>query len=204
MHILQHRSIRALSVVDADALFVMAVRQAVYTHRLDVAERLASVLSSTSRPAEERAIGYHVLAYLAAAQGRWRIARTYADSTRLFSFHYGVETKARLAVVPLAPYATSELTELRREVLTARTVHAKMGKGGYGRYAASQYPDRMVALAGMLSARIGDTAALHSATMALATDDTSSFRPWREWRRDRLGLLRAWSMRIAGRSADAV
>jgi hypothetical protein len=199
------RAISGFSVVDANALFVSAVRFAVYTHRVDVAERLASALSSKPRPEAERALGFHLLAYLAASQGRWRSARAYADSTRLFALHYGVETKARLAAAPFAPFSTGELQGIRREVLASRNVPAMKGPTwGTGRYAPREYPDRLMALAAILSARMGDTSALGSGIAALDVIDTTSVRPWRDWRRDRVALLRAWSRRLAGHPADAV
>lgn len=199
------RAIKAFSVVDANALFVSTVRLAVYTHRLDAAERLAAALSSDSRPRDERAIGYHLRAYLAATRGRWRSARAYADSTRAFALHYGMETTARLAAAPFAPFMARELARLRHEVLASREVPPTEGPTwGTGRYAPREYPQRMTALAAILSARMGDTSALRADIGAVGVVDTSHFRPWRDWRQDRVALLRAWSSRLAGRPGDAV
>jgi len=199
------RAIAGLSVVDSNSLYVSTERLAIYTHRLDVAERLGAALTSPSRPRHDRAMGYHLLAYLEAAQGRWTHARAYADSARLFALHYGIETKARLAAAPFAPFSAKELETLRREVLASRSVAAvKDTNWGMLHYAPREYPDRFMALAALLSARLSDTAALRAEAAGLHGSDTTKSPEWQNWRHDRIRLLRAWSMRLAGRPADAV
>lgn len=201
------RAVAALGTWDAHGIVVAAERVAVYTRRMDVAARTASLLANVPRAPEERALGFRALASLAAAGGRWREARAHVDSLRSVSPHFGLETQARLATVPFATSSPRELAALRDTLLQWRGIPARAVLGpqfGTGRYAAMEYPARLTAAAGMIAARLGDTAAVRAAASALSTDRTPGPEAWRRWRRDRSAMLRAELLRAAGRPTEAI
>jgi hypothetical protein len=180
------------------------VRLAVYTHRLDVAVRVAALLTMPARPDVERALGFRALASVTAAQGQWRESRAYTDSMRVLDPHYALETQARLATVPFAPYGNHQLEVLHDALLRWSAVRARdHPRWITGWYAPREYPKRMTAVAGLLAVGGGDLSHLRAAAKAFRSD-TAGAEPWREWQRDRSALLRAEILRREGRTNEAI
>jgi DNA-binding SARP family transcriptional activator len=199
------RAVATIGVFDVHALYTNVYRLAVYTRRLDIAERAALPLTSTERPARERAVGFRALAHLSATQGKWRASRAYADSLQRLAPHFGLDTRARLATLSAFPYTRTELLSLRDSLLRWRGVPPDSTELlGYGRFAAREYALRLTALAGLLSARANDIEGVRAAAGALKSDRTPGPREWQQYKRDRGAMLQAVLLRADGRPGSGV
>lgn len=199
------RALEALRFIDGGSLIVSAMRLALYTRRLDVAARVFELLADPNRPAEERALAHHSLAFLAAARGQMHRSRAHVDSVFALRPHYALDARARLALAPLSPYPTRELAALRDTLLRWRNVPVDTtARRVPFDFAPAEYPMRFTAAAGLLAARLGDSTAAREAATAVAEHGMHTSATIREWRRGRAALLRAEVLRIAGRPADAL
>ena len=198
------RAINALLTIDAGSVYLSAVRFALYTHRLDVAARIFAILTDARRPAGERASGYHALGCLAAARGRWRVARADLDSARVLKPHYGLEAWSRLALTPYAPLSVRELAALRDTLLRWRHVPEDTSSNrALFEFAMGEYPLRFTATAGAIAARLGEVAQVASAARAVATEGLPAPASLDAWRRERAAMLRAQALRLGGGEAAA-
>ena len=198
------RALESLRAVDAASVFISGVRFALYTHRLDVAERLFELLTDRRRPPGERAAGHQALGFVAAARGRWREARTRLDSARALRAHYGLAEWSRLALVPFAPLPPHELAALRDTVLRWRSVPVDTARRALWELSPEEYAVGLTARAGLISARLNDAAGVRSAARALDEMTWPRTPGLDEWRAELGALLRAEALRLGGRSAAAL
>jgi tetratricopeptide (TPR) repeat protein len=199
------QAIEALRPIDATSVFMSAVRFALYTHRLDVAERTFGLLTDPRRPPNERAAGHHALGFLAAAQGRWREARARLDSARALKPHYGLEAWSRLALVPYAPIPLGELAALRDTVMRSRGIAVdSTTRPALYEFKPAEYPLRLTGNAALIDVRLNDTADIVRVLPALAEGGMPAPTQIQRWRGEREALLRAELLRLAGQSQAAV
>jgi len=198
------QAIEALRPIDATSVFISAVRFALYTHRLDVAERTFGLLTDPRRPPSERASGHHALGFLAAAQGRWREARARLDSARALRPHHGLEAWSRLALVPYAPLPASELAALRDTLLRWREIAVdSTSRPALFEFKPAEFPLRLTGDAALIDVGLSDTADIVRVLPALAEGGIPAPVQIQRWRGEREALLRAELLRLAGRSQAA-
>ncbi|MBI2403664.1 MAG: tetratricopeptide repeat protein [Gemmatimonadetes bacterium] len=136
-------------------LHAIAWRAAVYLHDIAGASRIARFLVQPQRDRANRLNGRELLAYLHLAQGRWRAARAELDSLESLSLPFALQARADLAVGSLSSRPLSELRDLREALRRA-------SPAGLGRLWGRDrpWPQVQAHLLGLLSAELGDTAAV--------------------------------------------
>ena len=200
------RAFERLRLDDAHALHARAVSLAAYTHRLDMARAVLALAADPARPRDERALAYRGLQQIAAARGRLREARAYADSLRAISPLEGLEAQARLALVPLPTYDAAALKHLLDE-LRSRTDFVAAPPVDSTRPVDPSYADRSVTftvLAGWLSARQLDVAGVKDAAARVGRRSAALSDSARAWRAERSIHLRAAALVLDQQIPDAL
>ena len=127
-------------------------------------EAMAAVLTAPARGAAVRAVGHGMAAYVQAAQGRWGDARRSlaqaTDADRFTGAIYGAD----LLGSPVSDARPAELDSLRRLIGrlppgTLAPVQDQVGASVYFTALHDYWPAIQPYLAGILSARLGDSAA---------------------------------------------
>lgn len=119
--------------------------------------RLTEPLRDAARPADVRASGLILQAYLEAAQGRWRAANSLLAEADRLEPAAALHARAILATLPHSPVPTAELERIRSDLLY-RPAHATPGAisaGPSGYVNEDFYPVLRYYLLGRIEARLG-------------------------------------------------
>ena len=138
---------------------VTALAAAMNADDLDGAERFARALTERNRSRDVQGYGHRLLAQTAAARGQWRTAQRELAAATPFDSTAALELRALLAVLPFLPVSRAELQDARvaleRWVASADdspdVIHSRAHLG--------MHPALRLYHLGLLSARLGDTAA---------------------------------------------
>lgn len=130
------------------------------TGDIAVGRRLWRLVADPSRPPGMRALARMTLAKLEVTAGRWRAAKAQLDSLQAIDYSIGIEHRAYFALARFLPVPQSELEALRNAVLQWDvTVPGSPDTTGLLGLHAQLHPYLRLYLLGLLSARLGDTAA---------------------------------------------
>jgi len=119
--------------------------------------RLTEPLRDPARPADVRASGLILQAYLEAAQGRWRAANSLLAEADRLEPAAALHARAILATLPHSPVPAAELERIRGDLLY-RPAHATPGAisaGPSGYVNEDFYPVLRYYLLGRIEARLG-------------------------------------------------
>jgi serine/threonine protein kinase len=139
---------------------------------------VAKVLTDPARSPEAQGLGHSILAYTALAQGRWRDAGGHLSDAGRVAPHLGLEHRGLLSSMPFVPVAREELESLHEELLAwdATEVPRSGIPSFFFARADGFHPQIRLYLLGLVSARLGDEAALGYAA-SLENDSASSSEP---------------------------
>ncbi|MGD8867006.1 MAG: protein kinase [Gemmatimonadales bacterium] len=112
----QARVLAELELADDAALMGAAWSIPIFTENLTGGEKIAAILTQSTRPPEVRALGYAYLAFLRFAQGRRIDARAALDSGATIGPGPALEYRALLAVVPFSSSSSQETRAVRADL----------------------------------------------------------------------------------------
>ena len=127
------------------------------------ARRIAALLTdSSTRPPEVRAWGRGLIAQMALGEGRWRAAAAALDSARRDDSTYAIEYGGLFASLPFVPLSREELSRERDRIVAWNAAAAPENPSASSVVNVHNglRPLLRLYLAGVLSARLGDEAAV--------------------------------------------
>jgi len=145
----------------ADATLDLTARGvAAYVQDLDGAARLIPLLLAPARTVFYATRGRALDAELALAAGRWREAQRRLDAVAAADWDWALEVRAFAALTPFAPATAAELTALRDDLLRWRhPLGVPSGSTNFSVQNRRWVPAQRAYLLGLVSVRLGDTAA---------------------------------------------
>jgi class 3 adenylate cyclase/tetratricopeptide (TPR) repeat protein len=154
----QDRLIQSLESVSGETLVLALWDVSLFVGDVTASERLASLMTESWRPAEERALGHVYLAHVLLAQGRWREAREQLGLTEGLDRARGLEHRALLSSLSFVPSSTDDLRAIREDLrrFDARTVPEAENPGTFFAAHNGLHPLLKEYLLGLLSARLGE------------------------------------------------
>ena len=142
---------------------------ATWTDNIDGAERVARLLTTPSRSAEERTLGHAWLAHVKLAKGQWQGAKQELAAMASLDLPAALEYRALLSSLPFAPTLRSELVELRAALqqLDPATIPASGNPSVFYNVHDELHHVLRAYLLGLVNVRLGDTvqARRHAATL---------------------------------------
>ena len=153
---------------DVGAAHASASRVATLWRNVDAAREILQILVEPAQPASVRAFGHVTLAELALANGRWRAAkRELAAAAPLHRLH-ALEYDALLSSTLYLSPSREELATLRRELEALRVPPSVPSEMDQLQPFDSSHTVLRRYFIGLVSARLGDTAATRQASAELA------------------------------------
>jgi DNA-binding SARP family transcriptional activator/TolB-like protein len=165
----QARALASLGRASAGSLSYLVSLLAGFIEAPRPAESVARLLTQGGRAREERAHGHILLAYLAAAQGRWRAAEAFLARAEPDDPAGAAEAAALLALSPAAPDGSRLLPRIRAR-FAATEVGADAGTVSPYLFLDLHHevrPQVRAFLLGLAEARFGDPAAAERHARAL-------------------------------------
>jgi tetratricopeptide (TPR) repeat protein len=153
---------------DVGAAHASASRVATLWQNLDAAREILQLLVEPAQPASVRAFGHVTLAELALANGRWRAAKRELTAAAPLHWLHGVEYDALLSSTLYLSPSREELATLRRELEGLRVPPSVPSEMDQLQPFDSSHIVLRQYLIGLVSARLGDTAATRQTSAELA------------------------------------
>jgi serine/threonine protein kinase/Flp pilus assembly protein TadD len=154
----QEQIIAELGLANNFNLVGSAMAVANYTDDPVGAQRIARLLTESTRSQEVRGLGHVILAYLEATRGRWKAAKVEFNAAEPLNPAIAIEYRAFLAAVPFLPVPETDL-EAIRDVLVrwdAAAVPPSETRLQFLRIHDKLHPYLRIYLLGLLSMRLGD------------------------------------------------
>ena len=136
-----------------------ALEAAVYADDLDRVDRFAGLLTKDGHSADVQGYGHRLLAQTAVARGQWRAARRELESAARFDPTTALELRSLLAVLPFIPVSRIEMEEVRTALEQWRPVIDESEDRIHSTAHLGLHPALRLYKLGLVSARLGDTAA---------------------------------------------
>jgi serine/threonine-protein kinase len=136
-----------------------ALEVAVFADDLAGAERFGALLTGEERSADVRDFGYRLLAQTAAARGQWRVSQMRLSAATQLDSVTALELRARLVVLPFLPVSRAELESTRTALLAWRPSAHEAEDAIHFKAHLGLHPSLRTYFLGLVSARLGDTAA---------------------------------------------
>lgn len=148
------------------ALDAAARSVAAFSEDLGSAERLLPLFEEPQRTPFYTKRGRALAADLALAAGRWAEAQTRLTALTEIEPDWGLEIRARAATLRQMPATPEELSDVRRQLLAWRVHEASKAQSNF-QWSLFEQPALRAYLLGLVSVRLGDTAAARRWASAL-------------------------------------
>jgi DNA-binding SARP family transcriptional activator/TolB-like protein len=185
---------------------VTALEVATYADDLEGTERFGRALAEPRRPREVQGYGHRLLAQTAAARGQWRTAERELAAAAPFDSVAALELRSLLVVLPFLPVQRAELEDVRAALARWQPVENESADDIHWKAHLGLHPALRLYELGLVSARLGDTAAVMDYVRRLesATSDSVAAGVRRVARETFAHSLRARLADARGRPEDAL
>jgi DNA-binding SARP family transcriptional activator/TolB-like protein len=199
----QDAAVERLRSAPDEIVRISAERVAIYTGDLEGAERMLEILVQPPRLPEARALGHVQLAELELARGRWRAGQPHFAAAAQLAPALALEHRALLSALPFAQRPRAEIEALR-DTLLAWTDSPPPSAWPVGAVYDGRHPHLRQYLIGVLSVRLGDSAAADRSARALDEMRTRGDAQSREFARGLAESVRAHAAAARGQHRQAL